>query len=203
MLFLESPRRKPRQAFCVATTEMSVSQCFVKRNTGSTLQLLPIKQGERFPSVFCFFGQPSIDVHVRTLANRAGGSFVAAHANGKWSRLVSALAVYFISVSAWSCFQEFFPVTVILIRGSWQACWSSSWTETVWKAPAPGPGPGALSWTGGPQIRSSLSVSAHPIWTTRGNTLLSADCDVRSHRMHDPATVAGASINTANTKPSG
>lgn len=72
MLFLESPRRKPRQAFCVATTEMSASHCFVKRNTGSTLQLLPIKQGERFPSVFCFFGQPSIDVHVRTLANRAG-----------------------------------------------------------------------------------------------------------------------------------
>lgn len=107
------------------------------------------------------------------------------------------------SVPAWSCFREFFPVTVILIRGSWQACWSSSWTETVWKAPAPGPGPGALSWTGGPQIRSSLSVSAHPIWTTRGNTLLSADCDVRSHRMHDPATVAGASINTANAKPSG
>lgn len=103
------------------------------------------------------------------------------------------LLQFIISVPAWSCFQEFFPVTVILIRGSWQACWSSSWTETVWKAPAPGPGPGpgALSWTGGPQIRSSLSVSAHPIWTTRGNTLLSADCDVRSHRMHDPATVAG------------
>jgi hypothetical protein len=184
---------------------MSASQCFVKRNTGSTLQLLPIKQGERFPSVFCFFGQPSIDVHVRTLANRAGVrlSLHMQMASGVDWCLLSQFIIFCACLELFPGILHFFPVTVILIRGSWQACWSSSWTETVWKAPAPGPGPGALSWTGGPQIRSSLSVSAHPIWTTRGNTLLSADCDVRSHRMHDPATVAGASINTANTKPSG